>query len=54
MTCAIAIWLFYGALLQGRRFLRLTPKHVAALCVLAFSAAVSVLWAITFVSERVA
>lgn len=51
IVCAIAVWLFYGALLQGRHLFRLTPKHVAALCVVAFSAAVSVLWAITFVSQ---
>jgi len=54
IACAIAVWLFYGALLQGRHLFRLTPRHVAALCVVAFSAAVSVLWAITFVSERTA
>jgi ABC-type uncharacterized transport system permease subunit len=51
MACAIAIWLFYGAILQGRRLLRLTPKHVAALCIVAFTAAVSVLWAIRFVGH---
>jgi ABC-type uncharacterized transport system permease subunit len=53
MTCAIAVWIFYGAILQGRHILRLTPKHVAALCVVAFTAAVSVLWAIRFVSQAV-
>ncbi len=53
MACAIAVWLFYGAILQGRHLLRLTPKHVAALCVVAFSAAVSVLWAIRFVAQSV-
>jgi len=52
IACAIGVWIFYGAILQGRHLLRLTPKHVAVLCVVAFSAAVSVLWAITFVSER--
>jgi hypothetical protein len=51
MACAIAVWVFYGAILQGRHILRLTPKHVAALCVIAFTAAVSVLWAIRFVAE---
>lgn len=51
MACAIAIWIFYGAILQGRHLLRLTPKHVAALCVIAFTAAVSVLWAIRFVAQ---
>lgn len=52
MVCAIAVWVFYGAILQGRYLFRLAPKQVAALCVLAFSAAVSVLWGITFVSQR--
>lgn len=52
MVCAIAVWFFYGAILQGRHLFRLAPKHVAALCVVAFTAAVSVLWGITFVSQR--
>lgn len=52
MSCAIAVWLFYGAILQGRRILRLAPKQVAVLCVIAFTAAVSVLWGITFVSHK--
>ena len=51
MICAFGVWLFYGAILQGRHLRRLAPKRVAALCVLAFSAAVSVLWAINFVSQ---
>ena len=52
MACAIAVWVFYAAILQGRHLFRLAPKHVAALCVVAFTAAVSVLWGITFVSQR--
>ena len=52
MICAIAVWLFYGAILQGRHLFRLAPRRVATLCVIAFSAAVSVLWAITFVSQQ--
>ena len=51
MICAFAVWLFYGAILQGRHLRRLAPRRVAALCVLAFGAAVSVLWAINFVSQ---
>ncbi len=51
MTFAIAIWILYGAILQGRHLFRLAPKHVAALCVVAFTAAVSVLWAIRFVAQ---
>ena len=51
MICAFAVWVFYGAILQGRHLHRLAPKRIATLCVLAFSAAVSVLWAINFVSQ---
>ena len=52
MICAFGIWLFYGAILQGRHFFRLAPKQVAVLCVVAFSAAVAILWGITFVSQQ--
>ena len=51
MVCAFAVWLFYGVILHGRHLRLLAPKRVAALCIVAFSAAVAVLWAITFVSE---
>ena len=51
ITCAVIVWLFYGAILHGRHLRRLAPKRVAALCIVAFSAAVMVLWGITFVSE---
>jgi len=51
MICAIGVWIFYGAILQGRHLHRLGPKRIATLCILAFTAAVSVLWAINFVSE---
>ena len=51
IICAFAVWIFYGAILQGRHLHRLAPKRIAALCILAFSAAVSVLWAINFVSQ---
>ena len=49
---ATGVWLLYGAILQGRHLRRLAPKRVAALCVVAFSVAVSLLWGITFVSQR--
>ena len=51
MICAFAVWIFYGTILQGRHLHRLAPKRIATLCILAFTAAVSVLWAINFVSE---
>ncbi|MDQ6624825.1 MAG: cytochrome c biogenesis protein [Verrucomicrobiota bacterium] len=50
MICAFAVWLLYGLILHGRHLRRLAPKRIAALCIFAFSAAVAVLWAITFVS----
>jgi ABC-type uncharacterized transport system permease subunit len=49
---AIAVWIFYAAILQGRHLRKLAPRRVAALCVFAFSAAITLLWGITFVSER--
>jgi HemX protein len=52
MICAFAGWIFYGAILEGRHLHRLAPKRIATLCILAFTAAVSVLWAINFVSEN--
>ena len=51
MICAFAVWILYGVILQGRHLHRLAPRRIATLCILAFSAAVSVLWAINFVSE---
>ena len=51
MTCAGIVWLLYGAILHGRHLRKLAPKRVAALCIVAFSAAVTILWGITFVSE---
>ncbi len=53
VVCAVAVWFFYGAILQGRHLFRLAPRRVAMLCVIAFTAAVSVLWAITFVSQKI-
>jgi hypothetical protein len=51
MIGAFAVWVFYGAILQGRHLRHLTPKRIAALCGIAFSAAVSLLWVIEFVSQ---
>ena len=52
MSVAIGVWLFYAVILQGRHLLRFAPRHVAALCVIAFSSAVAMLWGITFMTER--
>lgn len=51
MIWALAVWVLYGAILGARHLHRLAPKRVAALCVIAFSVAVTLLWGITFSSE---
>lgn len=48
---AVGVWLFYAAILFARHLHRLAPKRVAALCVVAFSVALTLLWGITFVSQ---
>lgn len=54
MFCAFVVWLVYAALLSGRHLRQLAPKRVALLCIVAFSAAVSVLWAINFSGQHLA
>ncbi len=49
---AIAVWVFYGAILQARHLRRIAPRRVAVLCIIAFTAAVTVLWGINFTSPR--
>ena len=51
VVAAIGIWLLYAAILQGRHFRWLAPKRVAALCIISFSAALALLWGITFTAE---
>jgi len=51
VVCAFGVWLLYAAILQGRHLRRLAPKHVAALCIVGFSAAVALLWGITFTAQ---
>src|SRR5213595_3220810 len=48
VVCAFGVWLLYAAILQGRHLRRLAPKHVAALCIIGFSAALTLLWGIEF------
>ncbi len=52
MLCACAVWILYAVILVGRHLRRLTPKRVAALCIVAFTAAVSVLWGISFAPQN--
>jgi HemX protein len=51
IVCAVAVWLLYAAILQGRHLRRLAPKWVAALCIIGFSAALTLLWGITFTGQ---
>lgn len=48
---AIVVWVLYGAILQARQLRRLSPKAVAALCIVGFSAALTLLWGITFTAQ---
>ena len=51
IVAAIGVWLLYAAILQGRHLRRIAPKRVAALCIVGFSAALTLLWGITFSSQ---
>jgi HemX protein len=51
IVCAIGVWVLYAAILQGRHLRRLAPKRVAALCILGFTAAITLLWGITFTAQ---
>ena len=51
LVAAIAIWVLYAAILQGRHLRRLAPKRVAALCIFGFSVALTLLWGISFSAQ---
>ena len=51
IVCAIGVWVLYGLILQGRYLHWFAPKRVAALCVIGFSAALTLLWGITFTAQ---
>jgi HemX protein len=51
IVCAIAVWILYALILQGRYLRWFAPKRVAALCVIGFSAALTLLWGITFTAQ---
>jgi HemX protein len=51
IVCAIAVWFLYATILHGRHLRRLAPKRVAALCIIGFSAAITLLWGISFSAE---
>ena len=51
IICAVGVWILYGLILQGRYLRWFAPKRVAALCVIGFSAALTLLWGITFTAQ---
>src|SRR6184192_3209544 len=51
IICAIGVWFLYGLILQGRYLRWFAPKRVAALCIIGFSAALTLLWGITFTTQ---
>jgi len=48
---SLGVWIFYAAILLARHLGTTAPRRIAALCVLAFSAALTLLWGITFLSQ---
>ncbi len=48
---SLGVWIFYGAILLARHLGTTAPRRIAALCVVAFSAALTLLWGITFLSQ---
>ncbi|MFN2541990.1 MAG: inner membrane protein YpjD [Chthoniobacterales bacterium] len=48
---AIGVWVLYALILQGRHLHKLAPKRIAALCIIGFSAALTLLWGITFTAQ---
>jgi HemX protein len=51
VVAAIGVWLLYAVILQGRHLRRIAPRRVAALCILGFSVALTLLWGITFSAQ---
>jgi HemX protein len=51
VICASGVWVLYALILQGRYLRWFAPKRVAALCIIGFSAALTLLWGITFTAQ---
>jgi ABC-type uncharacterized transport system permease subunit len=51
VIAAVGVWLLYAAILQGRCLRRIAPKRIAALCIIGFTAALTLLWGITFSAQ---
>ncbi|CAN5507733.1 c-type cytochrome biogenesis protein CcsB [soil metagenome] len=48
---SFGVWLFYAALLLAGHLGTTAPRRIATLCVLGFSAALTLLWGITFLAQ---
>jgi ABC-type uncharacterized transport system permease subunit len=48
---SLGVWVFYAVILLARHLGTTAPRRIAALCVLAFSGALTLLWGITFLSQ---
>ncbi len=48
---SFGVWMLYAAILLARHLGTTAPRRIAALCVVAFSAALTLLWGITFLSQ---
>ena len=51
VVAAVGVWLLYATILQGWHFRRIAPKQIAALCIVGFSVALTLLWGITFSAQ---
>jgi ABC-type uncharacterized transport system permease subunit len=51
IVCAVGVWVLYALILQGRYLRWFAPKRVAELCIVGFSAALTLLWGITFTAQ---
>ncbi len=52
VVLALAIWIVYAAILLGPQLRSVAPRRIAAFCIAAFAAALSLLWSIEFVAHR--
>ena len=48
---SLGVWIFYASILLARHLGTTAPRSIAVLCVVAFSAALTLLWGITFISQ---
>lgn len=52
VALALVIWMVYAAILFGPQLRSIAPRRIAAFCVGAFAAALSLLWSIEFVAHH--